>query len=187
MTDVDFEEISQFRDVESLNYYRILREKGLTERQAFEIIRVHSRDNGRTPMQWSDEREAGFTGGTPWIGVNSNYRWINAKTESKDPDSILFYYRKLVSLRKKYDVIAYGDLVPLAQEHPQILAYERTWNGEKLLVVNNFYGREAVWDSQRDLRGYECILGNYSEVQEKDGVFTLRPYESAVLYRSRTE
>ena len=184
MTNVDFREISQFRDVESLNYYQILQDKGLTPEQAFQIIRVHSRDNGRTPMQWSDEWEAGFTDGTPWIGVNENYRYINAKTEQKDENSIFFHYKKLVEMRKTYDVIAYGDIQPVAQEHPQVLAYKRTWKTEELLVVNNFYGKETVWDSGMDLDGYECILENYPECRREGSTFHLRPYESAVLLRS---
>ena len=184
MTNVDFREISQFRDVESLNYYQILQDKGLTPEQAFQIIRVHSRDNGRTPMQWSDEWEAGFTDGTPWIGVNENYRYINAKTEQKDENSIFFHYKKLVEMRKTYDAIAYGDIQPVAQEHPQVLAYKRTWKTEELLVVNNFYGKETVWDSGMDLDGYECILENYPECRREGSTFHLRPYESAVLLRS---
>lgn len=184
MTNADFTDISQFKDVESLNYYRILQERGLNASQAFEIVRTHSRDNSRTPMQWNDTAEAGFTSGTPWIGVNENYRYINAETEERDENSVLAHYRKLAALRKKYDVISCGNIEPLAKEHPQIFAYRRKWKDETLLVISNFYGQDAVWEDCPDLEGYECILENYPEYcQEKGKKMLLRPYESMVLYK----
>ena len=143
MLNCDFEDISQYRDVESLNYYRILQEKGMAAKDALRIIQIHSRDNGRTPMQWTGGENAGFTTGTPWIGVSRNSGSINVETELADGDSVFRYYQKLVKLRKDYDVVAYGDFEALAERHPQIFAYRRTWKDEELLVVNNFYGRDA--------------------------------------------
>ena len=182
MLNCDFEDISQYRDVESLNYYRILQEKGMAAKDALRIIQIHSRDNGRTPMQWDGGENAGFTTGTPWIGVSRNSGIINAEAELGDEDSVFRYYQKLVQLRKDCDVVAYGDFESLAENHPQIFAYRRTWKEEELLVVNNFYGRDASWDSGLDLIGFEKILGNYGDEIRENGKFELRPFETAALF-----
>ena len=183
MTNAHFTSIDQYRDVESLNHFRILQEKGLTEENAYQILQIHSRDNSRTPMQWTDGPEAGFTGGTPWIQVNENHDRINAEAELADEDSIFHYYRRLIELRKTYDVIAYGDLEPLDIHHPSVMAYKRNWQQEKLLVVCNFYGKELTWQAGEDVAEYSCILGNYPQQQRDGGSIRLRPYECMVLYR----
>lgn len=182
MTNANFTEIAQYRDVESLNHFRILQEKGLTEADAYRILQVHSRDNSRTPMQWTDQPNAGFTEGTPWIPVNPNYKTINAQQQTKDADSIFHYYRRLVQLRKEYDVIAYGDIRPLAEEHPRIFAYQRTYQGQRLIVVNNFYGTETEWRCPVDLRGCQLLLGNYFQPPVSAETLYLRPFEAAVWY-----
>ena len=182
MTNTDFTDISQYRDVESINYYRILQEKGLRPDDAFRIIQIHSRDNGRTPMQWTGGENAGFTTAKPWIGVNANHASVNAEAELADEDSIFRHYQKLIRLRKDLDVIAYGDFAPVDQKNAQILAYRRSYEGHTLLVVNNFYGRPVKWTCPEDLEGYSCILSNYPDSKvEKE--MELRPFESMVLYR----
>ncbi|MGI6000184.1 MAG: alpha,alpha-phosphotrehalase [Candidatus Merdisoma sp.] len=192
MTNTDFTDISQFRDVESLNYYQILQDKGLAARDALRIVQIHSRDNGRTPMQWDDSKYAGFTDAAseqePWIGVNANHDRINAVSQVEDEDSIFNHYRKLVRMRKELDVIAYGSFLPLAEKHPSVLAYRRTYEKQDLIVVNNFYGKECTWKSGLDMEGYRCILSNYADGNpaSEDGVWTLRPYESMVWYKERT-
>lgn len=187
MTNTDFTDISQFRDVESLNYYRILQEKGLSAGDAFRIIQVHSRDNGRTPMQWDDSAYAGFTSGEknePWIAVNGNYRKINAAEQMKDKDSVFHYYRKLIALRKELDVISSGSVEPLAQKDPSVFAYRRSCEGHDLIVAANFYGKEYLWKGAPDLSGYSRILGNYAGTQaDGDGNIVMKPYEAAVWYR----
>ena len=189
MTNTDFTEIGQFKDVESLNHYRILQDKGLSASDALRIVQIHSRDNGRTPMQWDESRYAGFTDENcarkPWIGVNSNHVRINAASQINDEDSIFSHYRKLIKLRKDLDVIAYGTFVPLARKHPSVLAYKRIYGNQELLVVNNFYGRECVWKSGMDMGEYRCILSNYADENPaaEDGTWSLRPYESMVWYR----
>ncbi len=182
MTNAGFTHISQYRDVESLNHFQILQEKGLTEADAYRILQVHSRDNSRTPMQWSAGEQAGFTKGSPWIQVNPNYRRIHAAGQMEDEDSIFHYYQRLIQLRKDMDVIAYGDFTPLDERNPSVLAYERSYGKESLLVICNFYGREAVWESKADLTGYQRVLGNYP-VQTRKNIWILRPYEALVLYR----
>lgn len=185
MTNTDFTDISQFRDVESLNHYEILQQKGLSKEDAFRIIQIHSRDNGRTPMQWNGENYGGFTKGMPWIGVNENYTKINAQSQLHDETSIFNYYKKLVALRKELDIIAYGDIRPLDVRHSSVIAYERIYGEEKMLVVCNFYKTEVVWDSGMDLKGFETLLGNYSEQKIEESKISLKPYEAMMLYRKR--
>ena len=189
MTNTDFTEIGQFRDVESLNYYQILQDRGLAARDALRIVQIHSRDNGRTPMQWDGSRYAGFTDADsarePWIGVNSNHDRINAASQTEDENSIFSHYRKLVQMRKDLDVIAYGSFEPLAEKHPSVLAYRRAYENQDLIVVNNFYGKECTWKDGLSMKGYRCVLTNYADENpaSETGEWTLRPYESMVWYR----
>lgn len=183
MTNTDFTRIDQFKDVESLNHYEILQKKGLSKEDALRIIQIHSRDNGRTPMQWNGENHGGFTTGTPWIGVNENYSKVNAQSQIHDETSIFNYYKTLVAMRKEYDIIAYGDIKPVDAKHPSVFAYERTYGDENLLVVCNFYKNEVEWNSLRELDGYEVILGNYQDQIIKNDKITLRPYEAMMLYK----
>ena len=184
MTNTDFTSMDQFRDVESLNHYQILQKKGLKPEDAFRIVKVHSRDNGRTPMQWNDSVNGGFTTSTPWIGVNSNYTSINAESQLKDEDSIFHYYKKMVALRKEYDVIAYGDIKPIDAMHPSVFAYERNYQNEKMLVICNFYGEELTWKCDRELDGYTVLASNYADQNVKDTEVSLRPYEAMILYKA---
>ena len=183
MTNAGFTDISQYRDVESLNHFRILQDKGMSREQAYEILRIHSRDNSRTPMQWSDEKNAGFTAGNPWIEINPNYRYINVQTELKDEDSIFYHYQKLIQLRREYDVVAYGDIEPMALDHPSVFAYKRRWKNEELTVVNNFYKKETVLNIGEPINDYRCLISNYDRPDMKKDQVTLRPFESFVLYR----
>ena len=183
MTNTDFTRIDQFRDVESLNHYEILQQKGLSKEDALRIIQIHSRDNGRTPMQWNGEAHGGFTTGTPWIGVNENYSKVNAQSQIHDETSIFNYYKTLVALRKEYDIIAFGDIKPLDEKHPTVFAYERTYGDESLLVVCNFYKNEVEWNALRNLEGYEAILSNYQDQIIEDEEITLRPYEAMMLFK----
>lgn len=183
MTNTDFTSIEQFKDVESLNYYKILQQKGLSKEDAFRIIQIHSRDNGRTPMQWNDEMNSGFTNGNPWIGVNSNYVNVNVDRQINDETSIFSYYKKLIQLRKDVDVIAYGDIKPLDEKNTSVFAYERTYEDEKLLVICNFYKNKVIWDSKMNLDGYIPLIYNYDNQIIEDESITLRPYEAMMLYK----
>src|SRR5690606_10278546 len=121
MTNVRFGSIDDYRDIETLNMYREkVLEQGEDPQKVLKAIHYMGRDNARTPMQWDDGPNAGFTTGTPWIKVNPNYRDINVKEAMADPDSIFHYYRKLIALRKRHDIVVYGDFVPLLEDHPQI-------------------------------------------------------------------
>ena len=179
MTNPHFKSIEQYRNVESLNHYQILQDKGMTKEQALMILDVHSRDNSRTPMQWDDSINAGFTTGTPWIQTADNYTEINVKNSLEDKDSIFYYYQKLIQLRKNYNVIAYGDIKPLLREDKRVFAYERNYKGQKLIVICNFYPTTYEIELPYDLSNYKCILNNYKN-EAKAKKIALKPYETLV-------
>ncbi|EDN01153.1 alpha,alpha-phosphotrehalase [Pseudoflavonifractor capillosus ATCC 29799] len=182
MTNAGFTRLDQYRDVESLNHFRILRDKGLSEESVYNILKIHSRDNSRTPMQWDATPNGGFTTGEPWLSVNPNTARINAAAQTGDPDSIFSYYQALIRLRKEYDVFALGDFAPLTPEHPSVLAYRRRWNGETLLCVNNFFRKECTWTCPESLEGFRVLLSNYPD-SDPAQVWNLRPYESVLLLK----
>lgn len=184
MTNPGFTSLDQYRDVESINHFHILRDRGLHEDSAYDILRVHSRDNSRTPMQWDASEGGGFSEAEPWISMNPNHKTINAASQADDPDSIFAHYRKLIALRKQYDVIANGDFAPLDMAHPSVLAYIRRTDREDLVVINNFYRKEADWTCPVDLDGFTCLLSNYADSRAETKLH-LRPYESLVLYRAK--
>lgn len=181
MTNAHYNDISRYRDVESLNYYKILLDQGKTEEQALKILAARSRDNSRTPMQWSAAPNAGFTEGTPWIEVPENYKEINVETELKDPDSVYSFYKKLIALRKEKDIIAEGTIDFLEKENPDVLAYKRNYLGEELIVLNNLTAENAVIQQQPEWKAYQKLLGNYEEITAEGGKITLRPFETIVL------
>lgn len=182
MTNAGFTRLDQYRDVESLNHFQILRDKGMSEASVYAILQAHSRDNSRTPMQWTAGPNGGFTTGEPWISVNPNTASINAEGQVDDPDSIFAYYQSLIRLRKEYEVFAQGDFTPLTPEHPSVLAYQRQWKNTTLLCINNFYRKECIWNSPVSLEGYRVLLSNYDDCRPSQS-WTLRPYESALLIK----
>ncbi len=183
MTNHNFATIDDYRDVESLNAYQSMQNDGKSEQEIIGILQQKSRDNARTPMQWSADSQAGFTLGTPWIPVTANYPDINVDQALADRNSIFYHYQQLIALRKKYAIIVAGDYQPLLVEHPHIFAYTRNWNDEKLLVVSNFYGEEITVDVP--LEGMEeamIVNSNYPDSSITFEKLTLRPYESVVYY-----
>lgn len=183
MTNPGYGDISQYRDVESINYYEILQKEGKTEKEALEILGQRSRDNGRTPMQWDSGKYAGFSEHEPWIGIPANHSYINVAAEEAAPDSILNYYRKLIKLRKQYAVIREGSIEFLNQEQPEVFAYRRSTKEQELLVISNFADTEIKLEETICCRGYEYLLGNYPQGDIGDDLRVLRPYESIVLLR----
>ena len=182
MTNANFTSLDQYRDVESLNHYQILRDKGMSEESVYNILKVHSRDNSRTPMQWDATAQGGFTTGEPWISVNPNTATINAQAQVEDKDSIFAHYQALIRLRHEYDVFAQGDFTPLTPDHPAVLAYQRKYQGQELICVSNFYRKECVWKAPVELDGYRVLLSNYPD-SEPQGEWQLRPYESVLLLK----
>lgn len=192
MTNAGYQTIKQYRDVESLNYYEILLKEGRTREEALEILSKRSRDNGRTPMQWDAGENAGFSDAESWIGLPENYKEINVKEEMTDGDSILAFYRKLITLRKEKSVISDGKIEFLCQENEDVLAYRRYLAEEEMLVFCNFRGAYVQIGDIRDAEGekeysinekYKKILGNYEGIG-KEG--TLRPYE-VIVYEKKIE
>lgn len=185
MTNPYFSSIEEYRDVESLNMHKILLEQGKSEAEVMDILMQKSRDNSRTPVQWNDKENAGFTTGTPWIGLAKNYKEINVEKALKDPDSIFYHYQKLIKLRKEYDIVTEGDYRLILKDHPQIFAYLRTGkSGEKLLVVNNFFAEEATFEKPEFLEedSGKVLISNYKDTPEHFRQLVLRPYESVVYY-----
>jgi trehalose-6-phosphate hydrolase len=189
MTNPKFERIEEYRDVETLNMYKILLEQGKTEAEVLEILKCKSRDNSRTPMQWDDSPHAGFTTGTPWISVAPNFKEINVKNALEDPTSIFYHYKRLIELRKSYEIITTGNYQLLLEDHPQIFAYARNGDGEKLLVVANFFGGQATFilPDELDISGYtsRILLSNYNDSSEHVQEIMLRPYEAIVYHLTK--
>ncbi|MDE8564121.1 alpha,alpha-phosphotrehalase [Anoxybacillus rupiensis] len=189
MTNPKFERIEEYRDVETLNMYKILLEQGKTEAEVLEILKCKSRDNSRTPMQWDDSPHAGFTTGTPWISVAPNFKEINVKNALEDPTSIFYHYKRLIELRKNYEIITTGNYQLLLEDHPRIFAYARNGDGEKLLVVANFFGGQATFilPDELDISGYtsRILLSNYNDSSEHVQEIMLRPYEAIVYYLTK--
>lgn len=186
MTNPGFNDISEYRDVETLNMYQILKKQGKSEREIMEILQQKSRDNSRTPVQWSNENHAGFTDGTPWIDVANNYHEVNAENAVQNKDSIFYHYQKLIQLRKEYDIITEGDYELMTADHPSVFAYLRNNDKEKLIVVNNFYDKEVEWSlpDHFDFHSYnhQILIANYSDSVNEYERINLRPYESIVFH-----
>lgn len=187
MTNPKFETIDEYRDVETLNMYEELKEAKLDESTIMEIIKQKSRDNSRTPVQWNAKPNGGFTTGTPWINTASNYKEINAVEALSDPNSIFYFYQKLVDLRKTHDIITFGDYQLIHVDHKQVFAYVRQWQDEKAVVLANFYEEPVTidlpdWVSKEDAK---VLLSNYEQLSKPGQEITLRPYE-AVVYHVQT-
>ena len=185
MTNPEFDRIEQYRDVETLNAYKKMQQEGKSEREIMEILKQKSRDNARTPMQWTADYQAGFTTGEPWIAVANNYREINVENAVKDPYSIFHHYKQLITLRKNYDIIVYGDFELLLETHPYVFAYKRKYQDETLIVVNNFFAEEIEVHLQLEKKGNkQILLSNYPDSTVDLELIALRPYESIVYYIS---
>ena len=183
MTNYPFESPEDFRDIESINAYQEWCESGRVNHDIFwPCITFISRDNARTPVQWDDSENAGFTTGIPWIQVNPNYKEINAKKEMSDPDSVFHYYRKLIALRKEYDLIVYGKYEMLFEDDENLFVYTREMKGEKLLTVCNFTEKEQEFDLPNEFQNAICLIANLPNVYEQRKIL-LKPYEAFVLYK----
>lgn len=176
MTNVYFDNLEDYRDIESINAYHQYVDSGLlTSEEMMRYLKEISRDNARTPMQWDDSAHAGFTTGTPWIKVNPNYKEINAKAALADPDSVFYYYQKLIKLRHELPIVVYGIYGLLLENDPAIYAYERVLGDQKMVVACN-YTKEEVPCDLFEIEGEE-LISNYKE--HKAG--KLQPYEARVM------
>lgn len=181
MTNPDFEDINDYVDIETHNAYKELKEKGLSEKETMNIIKEKSRDTSRTPMQWNDSEHAGFTEGEPWLNVPGNYTEINTENEGNSK-KIYNYYKKLIHLRKELPIIQEGDYETLELDHPSIFAYVRTLNGEKLLVLNHFYGEENTIAIPKEYLEMDAtyLIGNSGE-KELQASMKMGPYETVAF------
>ena len=184
MTNIRFDSIDDYNDIESLNMYKERLSQGYSLEEIMESIYAKGRDNARTPMQWSKENNAGFTTGTPWLKVNKNYKYINVEQAINDENSILYYYKKLIKLRRESDVIKYGDYKLILEEHPEIFAYTRSWNDDNILVICNFYGNtiNVFLGEEYSEKDSQIILSNYKDAKILGRDIKLRPYE-AIVYK----
>ena len=186
MTNVQFASIDEYRDIETLNMYHEKMEEGKSVNDVMDSIYIKSRDNARTPMQWDNSENAGFTVGEPWIAVNSNYKVINAKNAIAKPDSIFHYYKELIQLRKTHPIIVYGKYDLLNPDSEEFFAYTRTYDSEQLFVVSNFTRNELSYNVRVELQSYSScslLIGNYQDVEENlEHKLTLKPFETRVYY-----
>ena len=182
MTNVPFHSVEDFRDLDSINAYHELVEdqKVFSKEEMMRYLRYKSRDKARTPFQWDDSENAGFTTGTPWIMVNPNYKEINAKAELADPNSVFYYYQKLIQLRKEKEIIVYGTYDLLLPESEELYVYTRTLGEEKLLVVCNFSENEVELEIPEEFRKGSYLISNY-ETRPVENTMKLRAYESFVV------
>ena len=197
MTNVRFDSIEQYQDIEIRNMYRERLEKGYAEKDIMESIYAKGRDNARTPMQWDDTENAGFTTGAPWLGVNPNYTEINARSQLQDENSVFHYYKKLIHLRKENSIFVDGDFTLLLPEDENIFAYVREYEGRKLLVAANFTDKEVEcpllkeWGVPADEdgaaksrdNGVKLLIHNYNDLPSQQ---KLRPYEAMIWEKAET-
>ena len=183
MTNAYFDKLEDYRDIESINFFTELTEAGImTPEYMMKCLMLRSRDNARTPMQWNDSAQGGFTSGEPWIRINSNYKEINAVQQLGDPDSVFYYYQKLIRLRKEKEIIVYGSFEALCRDDDKIFAYTRKLDQEKLLTVCNFSDLDAEMKIPEEFAGAQCLITNLGRTVF-DRNFVLRPYEAFVLYK----
>ncbi|HHQ4756576.1 TPA: alpha,alpha-phosphotrehalase [Aeromonas hydrophila] len=182
MTNPGYQRIDDYQDVESRNIFAIKQAEGMSEAEILAILGAKSRDNSRTPMQWSAAPNAGFTSGTPWLKPAANYSEINAEAAQADENSVFWHYRDLIALRKAHPIFTQGDYQELLTGHPQIWAYARRANGQTLLVVSNFYGEPVEFALPAELQSGQgrLLLGNYPDSPAQPQSAMLRPYESLI-------
>jgi oligo-1,6-glucosidase len=182
MNNIKFQNIEDYRDIETLNYYKKLQAEGGDLRYFLTGQKISARDNSRTPFQWNNTPNAGFTAGTPWLKVNPNYTTINAATEEKDPNSTLNYFRKMVRLRKALPELIYGKYELIDRQNPQIYAYTRTLNNKQILVVLNFSTATPTFDLPASgTPPLHVLMNNLRTVAIKKNTITLQPWQALVL------
>jgi alpha-glucosidase len=183
MTNVQFNSIDDYDDVSAKNMYHLKRAAGVSHNEIMEIIWASGRDNSRTPMQWSSEENAGFTSGKPWLKLNPNYKEINVRVQQNDASSILNFYKKMIQLKKANEVFTYGTYDLLLKDDPQIFAYTRTFESEKVLVIANLSVQpaELKMGQEETLRYNQLLLHNYEvPMHEPLKQVSLKPYETRV-------
>lgn len=180
MTNVKFDHIEDYQDIETRNFYQVRTESGVSPETMMAAIHENSRDNARTPMQWNNQEHGGFSQVTPWLASNPNSEYINVEQALNDSDSIFYHYQKLIQLRKELPIIVQGGFEALYEEDEKVFSYIRTFNEQKLWVVSNFVGEKVTIDVPDWLQGanQQCLISNYPKRTEISQTLTLEPYES---------
>lgn len=181
MTNVHFSE-NDYVDIETRNMIRERKRKGYSNSSIMQSVYAKGRDNARTPMQWDDSANAGFTTGMPWIKVNPNYTEINAQTQISNESSVFSYYKKIIALRKQNPIFWQGDYELLLPDDPNIYAYRRSWNGQRMFVVCNFHGEECLMPQIGDISQMQLLISNYDNVQVDE---KLHPYDARIYMENR--
>ncbi|MCG7496594.1 alpha-glucosidase [Vibrio sp. Of7-15] len=180
MTNVKFDHIEDYQDIETRNFYQVRTESGISPETMMAAIHENSRDNARTPMQWNNQEHGGFSQATPWLSSNPNSEYINVEQALNDSDSIFYHYQKLIQLRKDLPIIVQGGFEALYEEDENVFSYIRTFNEQKLWVVSNFVGEPVTIDVPDWLQGVnqQCLISNYPKRSEISHSLILAPYES---------
>ncbi|EBM9690786.1 alpha,alpha-phosphotrehalase [Salmonella enterica subsp. enterica serovar Infantis] len=178
MTNPHFTRITDYRDVESHNMFAALRAAGRDPDELLAILASKSRDNSRTPMQWDNGKNAGFTQGEPWISLCDNYTEVNVAAALRDENSVFYTYQKLIALRKTQPVLIWGDYQDLLPDSPSVWCYRRQWQGQTLLVVANLSDQCQEWHPPHIKGQWQALLHNYGEVASQPAAMTLRPFEA---------
>ncbi|HEU6349987.1 TPA: alpha,alpha-phosphotrehalase [Streptococcus pneumoniae] len=179
MIDPDYDSMADYVDVESLNAYQMLLEEGKSQQEAFQIIQAKSRDNSRIPMQWDTSENAGFSTGTPWLKVGKSYKDINVENEIKG--LIFTFYQDLIRLRKEMPIISEGNYKPAFEDSKQVYAFERQFEDQKLLVLNNFYAKEVEIDLPAVYQNGQILISNYEDAEVSEKIL-LKPYQTLTIY-----
>ncbi len=181
MTNIRFSDIRDYRDIETINFYKKKKSEGWPEEKIMEYVYRNSRDNARTPMQWDASDGAGFSEHTPWIGLNPNYTEINACQNQQDGHSVFYHYKKLIELRKTREVLVYGTFQMEYEAHPQIFAYTRCYEDERILIICNFYQTACSIPLNISIEEKNVLLSNYKDLKKEDERLYLRPYEAVMI------
>ncbi|SBO83139.1 Trehalose-6-phosphate hydrolase [Streptococcus pneumoniae] len=179
MIDPDYDSMADYVDVESLNAYQMLLEEGKSQQEAFQIIQAKSRDNSRIPMQWDASENAGFSTGTPWLKAGKSYKDINVENEIQGP--IFTFYQDLIRLRKEMPIISEGSYKPAFEDSKQVYAFERQFEDQKLLVLNNFYAKEVEIDLPAVYQNGQILISNYEDAEVSEKIL-LKPYQTLAIY-----
>ncbi|NIB82811.1 MULTISPECIES: alpha,alpha-phosphotrehalase [Streptococcus] len=179
MIDPDYDSMADYVDVESLNAYQMLLEEGKSQQEAFQIIQAKSRDNSRIPMQWDASENAGFSTGTPWLKAGKSYKDINVENEIQGP--IFTFYQDLIRLRKEMPIISEGSYKPAFEDSKQVYAFERQFEEQKLLVLNNFYAKEVEIDLPAVYQNGQILISNYEDAEVSEKIL-LKPYQTLAIY-----
>lgn len=182
MTNNKFNSIKEFDDIATIDQYNVAIEKGYSDEEALKIINIFSRDNARTPFQWSGSENAGFTTGRPWLKVNENYKVINANSQIEDEESVFNFYKKLINLRKSEefkDALVYGEFVPTFEEYDNLFAFYRQGESKKLMILANYQKEEQI--IELDKQYVKVLINNCEEIKKDKNKIILQGYQVLIL------